>query len=652
MGYPETLATRYCPPVRLRLRWQQGLARVAFACAAVAGVGAAAEDRPATFRSPLAVAFSPDGKTLAATDHTAGSLALLDPHQAVVTQTVKLQGQPTGLAWSQDGKRVFVAEFGAGAVAEIDAASASVIRRLPVGRDPMGVALAESRSLLLSSDSTMHSVCVVDLRNGERVKQIPTVREPFAIAVTSDESRAVVSNLLPAGRATDPTFASAITLIDLDDLTALGEIRLPPGSSSARDVIVSPDNRWAYALHTLGRTNLPSTHLERGWINTNALSIIDLSTSSLYATLLLDQPAEGAPNPWCASLTPDGNAIWISISGAHWLAKIDLEKLHRYLDGGIEDDHPLVQAASPTAGGESIWVRIKRSPEQRRELVNDLAALHSAGLIERIDLPVTGPRGVAVSPDGELIAAAGYFSANIALVDRGGARLRTVSLGESPEPDLARRGEMIFHDARYCFQRWLSCSTCHPREGRVDGLNWDLPNDGVGNPKNVKSLLWAHQTPPTTWHGVRDSMTVSVEKGFFFQMFQPRPGDLQAVNTYLQSLQPRVSPHRDSAGDLTEAALRGQQLFEADAGCASCHTGPLLTDLELHDVGAQGPYDRSELFDTPSLVELYATAPYLHDGSAATLQELIARNVDDQHGATSGLTPSQIEDLIAYLLSL
>jgi cytochrome c peroxidase len=47
-------------------------------------------------------------------------------------------------------------------------------------------------------------------------------------------------------------------------------------------------------------------------------------------------------------------------------------------------------------------------------------------------------------------------------------------------------GEFVFHDARHCFQRWLSCSTCHP-DARVDGMNWDRVNDGVGSPKNARS---------------------------------------------------------------------------------------------------------------------------------------------------------------------
>jgi YVTN family beta-propeller protein len=604
------------------------------------------------YRSPFDVAFSPDGARLAATDYTAGAVTLIDPQAATVTASIPLHGQPTGLAWSPAGERLFVAEFGAGTVAEIDVGAGRVVRRLPVGRDPIGVALPTGQPLLLAANSTTHTVSVIDLRSGRAVTQIPTAREPFAIAIVPDGSHAVVTNLLPAGRATDSDHAASVTLLDLKQLTVAGEVRLPPGSSSTRDIAVSPDGRWAYAVHTLGRTNLPATQLERGWVNTNAMSIIDLRTRTLYATLLLDQPMEGAANPWGVALAPDGQAIYVSIAGVHWLARINLETLHRYLAGGIEDNHRLAKQENSTLGSENIWLRIKRDPQQRHELVNDLAALHAANLLKRVDLPVRGPRGVDLAPDGRTVAVAGYFSANIALVDSQAAQLRTVSLGPSPEPDLARRGEIIFHDATCCFQHWLSCSTCHPCDGRVDGLNWDLLNDGIGNPKNVKSLLWAHQTPPMTWQGVRPSLEVSVEKGFFLELHRASRDELEAVRAYLRSLAPRPSPYRERGGGMSAAAKRGQEIFRGQPGCAACHEGTLMTDRQLHDVGTRGPSDRSELFDTPSLVELYATAPYLHDGSAATLHEVIERNVDDQHGATSDLTPNQIEDLIAYLISL
>lgn len=145
--------------------------------------------------------------------------------------------------------------------------------------------------------------------------------------------------------------------------------------------------------------------------------------------------------------------------------------------------------------------------------------------------------------------------------------------------------------------------------------------------------------------------------------------DLDALAAYVTSLTdtPR-SPHRAPDGSLTLPAQRGRAIFESDqAGCTGCHSGARLTDSaflsdgspRLHDVGTLsagsgrrlgGPLDG---IDTPTLHGVWNSAPYLHDGSAASLREvLVDRNPDARHGTTSHLDDAQINDLIAYLLSL
>jgi hypothetical protein len=156
------------------------------------------------------------------------------------------------------------------------------------------------------------------------------------------------------------------------------------------------------------------------------------------------------------------------------------------------------------------------------------------------------------------------------------------------------------------------------------------------------------------WRGIREDMPFAVRKGFHLLLREPQPGELEAVEAYLHSLTPRPSPHLEVDGSFSPAAQRGLELFHGDlTGCAACHPPPLFTDLELHDVGTRGPLDRSELFDTPSLVELYRTAPYLHDGRSATLLKLLLDNQkEDRHGITSELTREEIGDLVEYLKSL
>ena len=114
------------------------------------------------------------------------------------------------------------------------------------------------------------------------------------------------------------------------------------------------------------------------------------------------------------------------------------------------------------------------------------------------------------------------------------------------------------------------------------------------------------------------------------------------------------SPHLEQ-GHLSLAGERGRKLFFSETTrCANCHRGDLYTDQKQHRVGTIGRYDApGDRFDTPSLVEIWRTAPFLHDGSALTVKEVLtSSNPDDLHGQTSHLTPQEIEDLATFLLSL
>jgi cytochrome c peroxidase len=227
-------------------------------------------------------------------------------------------------------------------------------------------------------------------------------------------------------------------------------------------------------------------------------------------------------------------------------------------------------------------------------------------------------------------------------------------VGEQPKADTIRTGEQIFHDANVCFQHWQSCSTCHP-DSRMDGLRWDLLNDGIGNPKKTRSLVLSHQTSPVMAMGVRASLEVGTSAGFKHILFVVVPqSDIEATCDYLRSLKPVPSPHLGPEGKLTEAAERGKKLFDEKAGCAACHSGPILTDMKAYDVGTLGELDRKgNTFYTPKLVELYRTGPFLHDARAATLMEVLTKyNKNDAHGTTSKLSKEELDDLVAYLMSL
>ncbi len=142
-----------------------------------------------------------------------------------------------------------------------------------------------------------------------------------------------------------------------------------------------------------------------------------------------------------------------------------------------------------------------------------------------------------------------------------------------------------------------------------------------------------------------------------------RSADLDALSAYVSSLD-RVydSPHRGQDGSLSDAARGGRQHFES-LGCGQCHNGTDLTNSDaanLENVGTQGAQSGMRLgetlegLDTPTLKGLWTTSPFLHDGSAETLDDVLdaAIAAGTAHGNVARLSESEQRELVAYLKSL
>jgi hypothetical protein len=214
---------------------------------------------------------------------------------------------------------------------------------------------------------------------------------------------------------------------------------------------------------------------------------------------------------------------------------------------------------------------------------------------------------------------------------------------------------MFFHDADLCFQKWQSCASCHPGDARVDALNWDLLNDGIGNPKNNKSmLLVSHQTPPSMSLGVRETAEAAVRAGIRHIQFMVRPEeDAVAIDEYLKTLTPVPSPYLVD-GQLSAAALRGKAIFfNEEVGCARAIPNRCTPTCRCTTSVLAGKYDRENSFDTPTLIEVWRTAPYMHDGRYTTMKEVFT---DGRHGAIGGsldgLSEQDIDDLVEFVATV
>lgn len=615
----------------------------------------------ALYRSPVDAAFSGDGRRLAVVDETAACCYIIDMARPdSVSTVVKLRGAPSACVWLGTDSLV-VTEYDNASVALVDVPAATVVRRIPVGPKPSGVARINGTGDVLVAGFGLGLLQRVDITEGCVVSSVDIGRYPCDVAVDSAGAVAVVTHLISTGPATDPLAAARVSIYDVKKGAVTSRIALPDGSTNARGVCLSPDGRWAYVAHTRGRPGLLTSQLDRGWISTNAISVIDIAARRYYAGLLLDSPGRGAADPWDIALGPGGRDIWVSLSGVHQVARIDGDAMHRLLRGEADTtDTAAFGSRRPHTGtANRLWAAVAADSSRRSTIVNHLNALSATPYLSRLDLPVRGPRGLAVSPKDGRVAVCGYFSGDVVVCGgESASSVARVNLGTQDNPAPPRRGEEAFHDGTRCFQQWLSCASCHPG-GRADGLNWDLLNDGAGNPKNARSMVLSHATPPAMAHGVRASSDIAVLAGFRHIMFvRPEASVAADVQAYVASLQPERSPYleRDGRGRfrLSASATRGKVLFgEKQAGCGVCHPAPLYTDKQLHDVGTKGELDTDGEFDTPSLVELWRTAPYLHDGRASTVLDVITvHNEGNRRGNTSALSEPELADLAAFLLSL
>ncbi|HEY5910925.1 MAG TPA: c-type cytochrome, partial [Verrucomicrobiae bacterium] len=523
----------------------------------------------------------------------------------------------------------------------LDTASGEILYNLEAGHTTMSPVLSRDEQTLFVCNRFNDDLGLYDLGARKELCRIPVRREPVSAALTLDGRHLLVASHLPRGRSDVAYVAATVSVVDVAARKVVKDLRLPNGSINLRQISVSPDGRYGCVPLSVGRFQVPVTQLDRGWANTSAMTLIDLSTLEILNTVLLDDVDHGAANPWATGWSADSHSLFVTHAGTHELSVIDFGLL-------LEKISSLPRTAPTNLAG------LKDAASRcQADVVNDLSFVH--GLRRRVKLNGNGPRALATA--GAKLVVAGYFSDSLDVVDlsRLAQAPEAIPLNPGLQLTTLRRGEMYFNDASICFQGWQSCASCHDDDGRVDGLNWDLLNDGIGNPKDTKSLVLSHKTPPVMSLGVRATAEIAVRSGIQNSLGTMLPEEVaSSIDAWLRSLQPARSPCLVQ-GKLSEQARRGEQIFKSPAtGCAGCHESELFTDLQSYNVGTRNEFDREDrVFDTPTLRELWRTAPYLHDGSAATLRDVLTtRNPKDEHGKTSHLSPAELDDLVEYLRSL
>jgi YVTN family beta-propeller protein len=590
------------------------------------------------YKTPLFLAFRPGTRELWVANEAAGTVTILDAASRVILAEIPSGGAPTAIAFSPDGSRAYVTNRLDDTFTVFDAAARRCLKTIQCGDEPHGVLTDARGKLIYVLNTASDDITVYDSASLERVKKLQAGRSPWAIALSPDGARLLVSNLYSHMTGFLERMRSEVTVIETERSIVDDRIMVP-------DTNLMGGIQWhpsgKYALATINRTKnlVPMTRLMQGWTITNGLAIIHADGTA--DQVLLDLPGLGFADPTAVAFTPGGQYALVTSSGTNRLAVVDTAKLSDLLN--------------------------KTSKEDRaRRLPNHLGP--ATEFVARFLVTGRSPRGVAVSPDGRYAYTANSLDDSISVFDlKPLAPAGVIGLGGPAQISHVRKGERLFHSANITFRRQFSCHSCHP-DGHVDQVAYDIEADGIGvSPVDNRTLRGINDTAPFKWEGTNPSLQrqCGARLSIFFTRVQPfSKEELEAVDHYITTIPRPPNRYRPIGADLTPAQRRGKVIFYRtmtndgrvipnEGRCGFCHMPPYYTNRGQFDVGTKHESDRTGVFDVPHLNNIYDSAPYLHNGSARTLEEIwTVFNPYDKHGYTNDMTKDQLNDLIEYLKTL
>lgn len=568
--------------------------------------------RPVGAPDSLAIVADNGDETVLAGDRESGKVWIID-RNGWKRGSVSLCGSVTDI--STDGRhRVWVLGSdadGESIVYELEYPGMKTLNRMKVGRGASSVTYDAAGNRLWVTCRDMNELWEIDIMRWSVVGRLAMPRRAAGIAMRGD--MLYIAGGLPEYAANDSVSSASVYLFDKKHSTLVKRIPLPDGSTLTGGM--TSHGRYAYITHTISHYDLPTIRPEHGWIASSALSVIDMDSMYLAATLLLDSPEKGAGGGGGMAVSSDGKELAIALPGVGKVMTVDLEAMLRRIES--------VDTLATTDG---------------RPTYEDAGFMH--GL--KKTLP-SGGRGTGrlLYIDDRLLAA-NLYSGDITDVTTKPRIFKKI--GRALTTTRTGAGEALFADATLSFQGRLSCASCHGNDGRTDGLTHMLPADTVYVTRKTMSLASAPHGPAEgaiarmaiaekgkhikkTRGGAEPEIAVGLEercaeaiRSLLFT--EPVANESRDIAAYIRSLKPAVSPYLKMGG-LSRRAERGRGIFES-AGCATCH-------------GDEAP-----------LSELWRNAPYMN-GSLYTLDEVI----ESGHGMNAARLDSVMKrDLKEYLLTL
>ncbi len=594
----------------------------------------------ADYFSPFNMAISPDGGTLYVVAQEASALLVVDIDSEKVLDKIAVGERPHSVILKSNGKTAYVSNQWADNIYEIDLPLAEVVDTLQTGSGPAGLVLSHDERFLIVVDSYSSEVSFIDLQSGAEIRRLMAGNNPVQVDISPVGDLLYVSSrrTLPKPYQTPPV--TEMTVIDADR-QRVRERKIFENAYIMENVAFTPSGDMVLATLIRPKNLIPAIQVEKGWMMTHGIGIIETGKEGRMVQLLTDEPNAYYSDPFDIVITPDGKKAFISHSGVDIISVIDLTAIRTLLAGS--------------------------TPEELDTYSNHLG-ISSSYVMKRIPTGAN-PKGLVLSPDGKYLYVAERLEDRIAVISTENLEtVKTLDLGGPSRITVARKGRRIFNNSGGTFQNQYACYTCHP-DSHEDGLVYNMAGKDMGrNLANVQTLRDIGDIPPYKWNGKNSS--IYKQDGMRFSTILTRTeafdyDELDALVAYIVTgIKNPPNLRYNSNGELTGAQKRGKKLFyrtqdnfgnEIPEGnrCVTCHPPPYFTNMQMADVGTLAETDDPMLFDSPQLNNVYESAPYLHDGRAATLEEIWTRfNDEDEHGVANDMMKDQLNDLVEYLRSL